>query len=149
MDTFRHEVTIGRPVDEVSAAVRRIEDHPELFADADEVHLVGEDRYRFTVSVGPLTREVEATFTTIEDRLVAWRAAGEDVTEVGEIRLAGDGHGRTILTTAVAYTLDGALLQAADALGLLEKRARRNLEDFKDRLEDGEHLDRDNGSEPS
>jgi uncharacterized membrane protein len=141
VDTYRETITIGRPREEVADELRRIEDHPRLFADADEVHLVGEDTYRWVVRVGPLEREVDVTFTHRDDHLLRWEAAGEGLREVGELRLVGDGPGRTELQLTAAYELDGALLQAADAVGLLERRVRRNLEGFRDHLEAREHLD--------
>jgi uncharacterized membrane protein len=143
VDTYRDEIVIGRPRDEVAAELRRIEDHPRLFADADEVELVGEDTYRWVVGVGPLEREVEATITREDDGLLRWQATGDGLREVGEIRLVGDGPGRTVLHLSAAYDLDDTVLQVVDAVGLLERRVRRNLEGFRDHLEAREHLDDD------
>jgi uncharacterized membrane protein len=144
--TFTEQITIGRPREEVATQLRRIEDHPRLVTDADEVHLAGEDRYRWSFSVGPLEREAEAHFTRISDELVSWRATADGFEEAGEVRLIGDGPGRTILRLSVSYELDDTLLQLADLVGLLQRRIRRNLEDFQEHLEARRHLEDDDGT---
>jgi uncharacterized membrane protein len=141
VDTLTEQVTIGRPREEVAAALRRVEDHPQLFTDADEVQLVGEDRYRWTVSLGPFERDTEARFTRTSDELLTWRASADGYREAGEVRLVGDGPGRTVLHLSVAYELDDTLLRVADATGLLERRVRRNLDSFREHLEQRRHLD--------
>jgi uncharacterized membrane protein len=147
VDTVTEQITIGRPREEVADQLQRIEEHPELFTDADEVQLVGEDRYRWTFSVGPLERETEAHVTRSSDELLTWRATAEGFSEAGEIRLIGEGPGRTTLRLSVAYEIDDTLLKMADAVGLLERRIRGNLEAFKDHLEDRRHLEGDSGDD--
>jgi uncharacterized membrane protein len=146
--TLTEQITIGRPREEVADQLQRIEDHPHLFTDADEVQLLGEDLYRWTVSVGPLEREVDAHFTRTTDDLITWQATAEGYREAGEVRLIGDGPGRTILRLSAAYEIDDTLLKMADAIGLLERRVRRNLESFQGHLEDRRHLDDDRAEAP-
>jgi uncharacterized membrane protein len=136
VDTLSREIPIGRPREEVAARLRRFEEHPRLFRAVDDVQLIGEDRYRYEVSVGPLSREVETEVTHDSDDLVTWRAVGDGYREAGEIRLVGDGPGRTLLRLSVAYDLDHALLQAADAVGLLERGVDRTLDELRTNLED-------------
>jgi uncharacterized membrane protein len=143
VDTLTEQITIGRPREEVAAALRRVEDHPQLFTDADDVQLLDEDRYRWTVSLGPLERDTEARFTRTGDELLTWRATADGYREAGEVRLVGDGPGRTVLHLSVAYELDDTLLRMADAIGLLERRVRHNLDAFREHLEERHHLDDD------
>jgi uncharacterized membrane protein len=143
VDTLTHEITIGRPRDEVADQLLRIEEHPQLFTDADDVQLIGEDRYRYTVSLGPITREVDTQVTRAADELLTWRAEADGYREAGEIRLIGDGPGRTVLRLSMAYDLDDTLFQLADTLGLLERRVTRNLEDLRTHLEERRHLEDD------
>jgi uncharacterized membrane protein len=141
VDTLSREITIGRPREEVAAQLRSFEEHPQLFRAADDVQLIGEDRYRYEVSVGPVSRAVETEVTHDSDDLITWRAEGDGYREAGEIRLEGGGPGRTILKLSVAYDLDAALLQAADAVGLLERGVDRTLDDLRTSLEEGRHRD--------
>jgi uncharacterized membrane protein len=143
VDTLTRKITVGRPREEVAAQLRSFEAHPNLFGAADEVQLVGEDRYRYEVSVGPISRAVETEVTHDSDDLVTWRAEGDGYREAGEVRLAGDGPGRTALRLSVAYDLDDTLLQAADAVGLLERAVDRNLDDLRTHLEERRHLEDD------
>jgi uncharacterized membrane protein len=143
VDTLSREIAIGRPREEVATRLRDLEEHPRLFRAVDEVQLIGEDRYRYEVSVGPLSREVETEVTHDSDDLVTWRAVGDGYREAGEIRLVGDGPGRTLLRLSVAYDLDATLLQAADAVGLLERGVDRTLDDLRTTLEERRDLEDD------
>jgi uncharacterized membrane protein len=143
VDTLTREITIGRPREEVAEQVLRIETHPQLFSDADDVQLIGEDRYRYRVSVGPISREAETEITRATDELLTWRARADGYREAGEVRLIGDGPGRTRLRLSVTYELDDTLLKLADAVGLIERRVDRNLEDLRAHLEERRHLDDD------
>jgi hypothetical protein len=91
VDTLSREITIGRPREEVAAQLRSFEQHPQLFRAADDVQLIGEDRYRYEVSVGPVSRAVETEVTHDSDDLITWRAEGDGYREAGEIRLEGGG----------------------------------------------------------
>jgi uncharacterized membrane protein len=148
VETLTERIEIGRPKQEVAEELRRIEDHPELFADADEVQLLGEDRYRWTLSVGPFQRDVDAHVTRASDDLLTWRATADGYREAGEVRLVGDGAGRTILHLSASYAIEDTVLGMADAVGLLERRVRRNLTAFRDHLEARRHLDDEPGEQP-
>jgi carbon monoxide dehydrogenase subunit G len=141
VDTLTREITIGRPREEVAEQLQRFEDHPRIFTAADEVQLVGEDRYRYEVSVGPVSRAVDTHVTRSSDDLITWRAEGDGYREAGEARLIGDGPGRTLLRLSVAYELNDVLVRAADRLGLLERGVDRNLEQLRTHLEERRHLE--------
>jgi uncharacterized membrane protein len=137
MKTFTEEIVIDRTRATVYEHLTRFEEYPAFIESAEEVERLADDRLRWRMEVGPISREYEAELTEERpDELIAWRAMADDVKEAGEIRLEDAGPDQTKVRFSIAYDLDSVLLKTADAIGVVERRTAGDLQRLKAHIED-------------
>lgn len=137
-------LTIRRPVEDVYAYWRNVENLPRFMAHLESVQVLTAGRSRWTATAPVGTVEWEAEI--VEDRpgeLLAWRSVeGADVPNSGSVRFAPAPAGQgTEVTVELAYTVRGGTLGATVAKLLGEEpvqQIRDDLRRFKQVMETGE-----------
>ncbi len=113
----------------------QFEDFPQFMEGVKEVRQLDETHLHWTAEVAGRTKEWRAEITEqLPDERVAWRSeTGADNAGVVTFHKLSDG--RTRVTVQIEAEPDGPVEAAGDALGLLERRVKGDLERFKRFLE--------------
>ncbi len=135
MSTITESVEVDVDVRSAYDQWTQFETFPEFMEGVDEVRQLDDTHLHWTVSVGPVTREFDATVTDqVPDQKVAWHSDSgpEHAGEVTFEKIADD---RTRVTTAITVDPEGFIEKVGDRTGLLERRVKGDLERFKQFIE--------------
>ena len=113
----------------------QFEEFPQFMEGVKEVRQLDDTRLHWTVEVAGRTKEWDAEVTEQRpDERVAWRSeAGTDNAGVVTFHKIDDGRSR--VTVQIDAAPDGPIEAAGDALGLLERRVKGDLQRFKEFIE--------------
>jgi uncharacterized membrane protein len=141
---FEHALTIDRPVDEVYAYWRNLENLPRFMQHLEEVDVVDHVRSRW-VARGPLGVRVEWDAQIINDippTLLSWKSVGDsDVISAGSVRFKAAGEHATEVRVKLQYDPPAGKLGATVAWLLGEDPQHQMAEDlrkFKELIESGD-----------
>jgi uncharacterized membrane protein len=135
MGTITESIDVGVDVTTAYDQWTQFESFPQFMEGVDEVRQVDDTHLHWVTSVGPVTREFDATVTEQHpDERVAWTTAN-GTHQSGVVtfhRIADD-------TTRVTLQLDhdpqGFVEKAGDALGIVQRRIKGDLANFKKFIE--------------
>ena len=138
-------VTVGKPVEELYAYWRNLENLPEVMRHLEEVTMIGDGRSHW-VAKGPVGTNVEwdaETTAEEENERLAWRSLPDaDVQNEGEVRFKrAPGDRGTEITVSLTYHPPGGALGSAVAKLFGREPYQQIGEDlsrFKQRQETGE-----------
>ncbi len=113
----------------------QFEEFPQFMEGVKEVRQVNDTHLRWTAEVAGRTKEWEAEVTEQRpDERVAWRSlTGAD--NAGVVTFHRLDEGRSRVTVQIDAEPDGAIEAAGDALGMLERRVKGDLQRFKQFVE--------------
>ena len=113
----------------------QFEEFPQFMEGVKEVSQLDETHLHWTVEVAGRTKEWDAEVTEqIPDERVAWKSdAGTD--NAGVVTFHKLDEGRSRVTVQIDAEPDGPIEAAGDALGLLERRVKADLQRFKEFIE--------------
>jgi uncharacterized membrane protein len=105
-------ISVGKPVEEVFAYWRNLENFPLWMSHVQEVRYIGGDRFHWVVD-GPAGTPVEwdsELLNVVENREMTWRSVeGSQVENTGRVRFQPDGEG-TRVHVQLKYSPPGGLL---------------------------------------
>ncbi|MEH3032802.1 MAG: SRPBCC family protein [Aeromicrobium erythreum] len=135
MSTITESVDVDVDIRSAYDQWTQFETFPEFMSGVDVVEQIDDTHLHWKVSVGPVTREFDATITDQEpDRKVAWRS-DDGPEHAGEVTFEKLSDDRTRVTTAMTIDPDGFLETVGDKTGLLRARVEGDLLRFKDFIE--------------
>ena len=113
----------------------QFEEFPQFMEGVKEVRQLDETHLHWTVEVAGRTKEWDAEVTEQRpDERVAWKSdAGTD--NAGVVTFHKLDEGRSRVTVQIDAEPDGPIEAAGDALGLLERRVKGDLQRFKEFIE--------------
>ena len=113
----------------------QFESFPQFMEGVEEVEQIDDTHLRWKAEIAGRTKEWRAEITEQEpDERVAWRSeSGADNAGVVTFHKLGDGQAR--VTVQIDAEPDGPVESAGEALGMLERRVRSDLERFKKFIE--------------
>jgi uncharacterized membrane protein len=113
----------------------QFEEFPQFMEGVKEVRQLDETHLHWTVEVAGRTKEWDAEVTEQRpDERVAWRSeAGTD--NAGVVTFHKIDEGRSRVTVQIDAEPEGPIEAAGDALGLLERRVKGDLQRFKEFIE--------------
>ena len=113
----------------------QFEEFPKFMGGVEEVRQKGPDVAYFKVNVGGHTVEYDAKIVEqVPDRKVVWRSVAGKKTG-GMVEFEPLGANQTRVTLDLMYEAEGALENVGDMIGLVTKRAKQDLENFKKYIE--------------
>jgi uncharacterized membrane protein len=117
----------------------QFEDFPQFMNSVHEVRQLDDRRLHWRADVfgKPLQWESEIT-EQVPDQKIAWRSISGPPNG-GAVTFKALSPSRTRITLEMFYTTQGALETVGDALGTVGMETRRNLEQFKENLEQRGH----------
>jgi uncharacterized membrane protein len=131
---FEHAITIDRPVDEVYAYWRNLENLPRFMQHLEEVNVVDHSRSHW-VARGPLGVRVEWDAQIINDippTLLSWKSVGDsDVISAGSVRFNAAGEHATEVRVKLQYDPPAGTLGATVAWLLGEDPQQQIAQDLR------------------
>lgn len=135
MGSVTESVDVAVPVRTAYNQWTQYEEFPRFMEDVEEVRQLSDTLTHWVTEIGGVRREFDAQITEqLPDERVAWRSTG-GVRQAGVVTFhrLDDNHSR--VTAQIELEPDGLAERAADALGILSRRVKGDLDRFKDFIE--------------
>ena len=113
----------------------QFESFPEFMEGVQEVRQVDDTHLHWRADVAGRQQEWDAEITSqVPDQHIAWRST-EGFQNTGDVRFEPLGESETRVVVRMSHEPEGAVERAADAVGLVRRRVRGDLERFRDLIE--------------
>ena len=135
MGTITESIDVGVDVTTAYDQWTQFESFPEFMEGVDEVRQIDDTHLHWVTSIGPVTREFDATVTEQHpDERVAWKSddGPEDAGVVTFHRLDDQ---QTKVTVQMSIDPDGFVENVADKAQILDHRVKGDLKRFKEFIE--------------
>ena len=135
MSMIEEGIEVNVPVSTAYNQWTQFESFPQFMEGVERVEQIDDCHLRWRANVGGVTREWGAEITEqIPDNRIAWRSvSGPKNAGVVTFHRLSDDRSRVMLQ--LEYEPEGATETVGDALGLLRRRVRGDLERFKEFIE--------------
>jgi uncharacterized membrane protein len=135
MSTIEQSIDVNVPVRTAYNQWTQFEEFPTFMEGVEEVRQLDDTRLHWRTKVGGREKEFDATITEQRpDERIAWRASrGADQAGVVTFHRVEDD--RTRIMLQLEAEPEGAVEKAGDALGILKRRVKGDLERFKELIE--------------
>jgi carbon monoxide dehydrogenase subunit G len=131
-------ITVDVPVTTAYNQWTQFEDFPEFMGGVQQVEQLDDRRLHWVAQIGGVKREWYATILEQrQDEKVAW-AATEGATNAGAVYFSPTGAGQTLVRLELEYEPEGAVEKVGDALSIVDRQAKSDLDKFKAFIE-GRH----------
>jgi uncharacterized protein YndB with AHSA1/START domain len=132
-------VLVNVPVSRAYNQWTQFEDFPRFMSGVQSVTQLDDDRLDWVAEIAGVRRQWQARILEqVPDRKVAW-AATEGATNAGAVTFEDVGGGQTSVTLALEYEPEGLVEKAGDALNIVERQAKGDLDRFKEFIESEEY----------
>ena len=132
-------ITVDVPVSMAYNQWTQFEEFPQFMGGVQKVEQLNDRRLHWVAEIAGVKREWYAEILEQrQDEKVAW-AASEGATNAGAVTFAPNGAGRTLVTLDLEYEPEGLVEKAGDALNIVERQAKSDLEKFKTFIETRSH----------
>ena len=128
-------ITVDVPLSTAYNQWTQFEDFPQFMGGVQQVEQLDDKRLHWEAEIGGVKREWYATILEQRaDEKVAW-AATEGATNAGAVYFSAVGTGQTLVRLELEYEPEGLVEKAADALSIVERQAKSDLDKFKSFIE--------------
>ena len=135
MTAIRESIVVSVPVRAAYGQWTRFEEFPRFMEGVKEVRQIDDKNLHWAADVAGRHAEWDAAIVEQEpDSRISWRSTGGTQND-GEVTFEPLDDGSTRVAVVITHEDEGLVDKAGDALGLAERRVRRDLERFKDVVE--------------
>ncbi|MFU8875139.1 SRPBCC family protein [Micromonospora sp. SL4-19] len=135
MSGVMEHVEVDVPIRTAYDQWTQFEEFPHFMEGVQEVRQLSDTMTHWTVEIAGVKREFDAEITEqLPDERVAWRAT-EGTRQAGVVTFHRLDEGHTRVTLQMEFEPHGMVEQAGDKLGMVDRRARGDLERFKQFIE--------------
>jgi uncharacterized membrane protein len=139
MSTITEIVEVDVPVSTAYNQWTQFESFPEFMENVEEVRQLDDTHTHWVTRVGGVTREFDATITEQHpEERVAW-SSDDGPDHAGVITFHRIGDQRTRVTAQMDIDPEGFVENAADKLGILDRRVKADMRRFKEFVESRGH----------
>ncbi|HLV59090.1 MAG TPA: SRPBCC family protein [Natronosporangium sp.] len=136
MTTITESVEVAVPVRTAYNQWTQFEEFPRFMGGVAEVRQLSDTRTHWVTTVGGVTREFDAEITEqVPDRRVAWESIS-GARQAGTVDIEPVAADRSRVTVRMEYEPQRFTEKVADAMGLLRRQVRRDLDRFRDFIEE-------------
>jgi uncharacterized membrane protein len=136
MSTIEQSIDVAVPVRTAYNQWTQFEDFPRFMDGVEEVRQLDDTHLHWRTRVGGRAKEFDAEITEqLPDERIAWSST-EGVDQAGVVTFHRVDDGRTRIMLQLEAEPEGAVEKAGDALGLLKRRVKGDLERFKQMIEE-------------
>ncbi|MFA7249211.1 MAG: SRPBCC family protein [Dehalococcoidia bacterium] len=130
-----HEIAVNAPIEAVYAQWTQFEEFPRFMEGVDEVRQLDDRRMHWRANIAGRDVEWDAEIREqVPHDKIVWRSI-DGASTAGLVSFQPLDSGRTRVHLELSYEPEGALEQAGDALGIVERQVEGDLERFKDFIE--------------
>jgi len=135
MGTITESIDVGVDVTTAYDQWTQFESFPEFMEGVDEVRQIDETHLHWVTSIGPVTREFDATVTEQHpDERVAWKS-DDGPEHAGVVTFHRLDDQQTKVTVQMSIDPDGFVENVADKANILDHRVKGDLKRFKEFIE--------------
>lgn len=130
MSTMRETIEVDVPARTAYNQWTQFEEFPRFMEGVKQVTQLGGARLQWTAEIAGQTRTWMARIIEQEpDQRISWEST-DGPRNAGSVQFRPSGEG-TLVTLALSFDPEGPVEAAGDAIGLVQRRARGDLERFK------------------
>lgn len=131
MTTIERSVEVAVPVRTAYNQFTQFEEFPQFMGDVEQIEQLDDTTIRWHVEIAGAHREWDADITEQEpDQRIAWTSRG-DTEHAGVVTFHRIGEERTRVMLQMDVEPSDWIEKAADALGTMERRVERDLDQFR------------------
>jgi uncharacterized membrane protein len=135
MNTIEKSIVVDVPIRTAYNQWTQFESFPSFMEGVEEVRQQGDKYTHWRAEIAGKTEEWDAEIVEqTPDQRVAWRSIS-GAYNAGSVRFQPLGANQTQLTLRLDYEPEGMIEQVGDALGMVERRVKGDLERFKEFIE--------------
>ena len=135
MSQVTESVDVAVPVRTAYNQWTQFEEFPQFMSGVQQVEQLDDRTLRWVAEIAGVRRQWIATvLEQVPNRKVAW-AATEGATNAGAVTFETVGGSATRVTLALDYEPEGVVEKVGDAVGVLKRRVKGDLERFKELVE--------------
>jgi uncharacterized membrane protein len=135
MGTITESIDVGVDVTTAYDQWTQFESFPQFMEGVDEVRQIDDTHLHWVTSVGPVTREFDATVTEQHpDERVAWKS-DDGPEHAGVVTFHRLDEQQTKVTVQMSIDPDGFVENVADKANILDQRVKGDLKRFKEFIE--------------
>jgi uncharacterized membrane protein len=135
MSTIEQSIDVAVPVRTAYNQWTQFEDFPRFMEGVEEVRQLDDTRLHWRTKVGGREKEFDAEITEQRpDERIAWSST-QGADQAGVVTFHRVDDGRTRIMLQLEAEPEGAFEKAGDALGVLKRRVKGDLERFKEMIE--------------
>jgi uncharacterized membrane protein len=135
MGTITESIDVGVDVTTAYDQWTQFESFPEFMEGVDEVRQIDDTHLHWVTSIGPVTREFDATVTEQHpDERVAWKS-DDGPEHAGVVTFHRLDEQQTKVTVQMSIDPDGFVENVADKANILDQRVKGDLKRFKEFIE--------------
>jgi uncharacterized membrane protein len=139
MERIEKSIEVDVPVSTAYNQWTQFESFPEFMENVEEVRQLDDTHTHWVTRVGGVTREFDATITEQHpEERVAW-SSDDGPDHAGVITFHRIGDQRTRVTAQMDIDPEGFVENAADKLGILDRRVKADMRRFKEFVESRGH----------
>jgi uncharacterized membrane protein len=136
MTTVTESVEVAVPVRTAYHQWTQFEEFPRFMGGVSEVRQVSDTQTHWVTTIGGVTREFDAEITEqLPDRRVAWMSTS-GMKQAGMVDIEPVAADRSRVTVRMDYEPRGIAEKAADAMGILTRQVRGDLDRFREFIEE-------------
>lgn len=135
MSTIEETIEVGVPVRAAYDQWTQFEEFPRFMEGVEEVRQLDDTHLHWRASVAGDTKEWDAEITEqVPERVIAWRATG-GYRNAGAVHFEPVGGDRTKIHLQLDHEPEGTVEKIGDWLGMAGRRAKNDLERFREMIE--------------
>jgi uncharacterized membrane protein len=135
MSTVEQSIEVNVPLRTAYNQWTQFEEFPRFMDGVEEIRQVDDTHLHWRTKLAGITREFDAEITEQKpDERIAWRSTG-GTQNAGVVTFHRLDEGRTRVMVQIDAEPEGVVEKAGDALGLVERRVKGDLERFKELIE--------------
>lgn len=135
MSTITESIDVDVDVTTAYDQWTQFEDFPSFMDGVERIDQLDDTHLHWVVKVGPVTREFDATVTEQHpDERVAWRS-DDGPEHAGVVTFHRLSDASTRVTVQMDVDPDGFVEEVADKAGILDRRTKGDLKNFKEFIE--------------
>jgi uncharacterized membrane protein len=135
MERIQKSIEVGSPLSTVYNQWTQFEEFPRFMEGVKEVRQLDDQRLHWVAEIAGKEKEWTAKITDqIPDHRIAWQSEAGEYTS-GAVDFDSVSPDRTRVTLELAYDPKGFVEHAGDAVGIVSRRIEKDLDHFKDFIE--------------
>jgi uncharacterized membrane protein len=135
MSTVRQSIEVDVPVGTAYNQWTQFEDFPRFMEGVKSVRQIDDTMLHWVVEIGDEREEYDAKITEQEpDQVIAWRSTSGRP-NAGRVTFEPLGSDRTRVTVEIEFEPQGVKESIGDAIGVVDRRVKGDLERFKEFIE--------------